>query len=370
MVSAGTPAVKRHRDYGEGHICSSSFYDDDTDDDIKNLNWADRVSSTVGITDNIESSSEKRFREVVPFHSGDPQCAVKDLEREKSIQVIISAEDNKIDDTFADEPHDEAQDKQINNAQCSSVSSLRPVALYIPNILCYLRIIMSFSGFHYSVKQKPIVALHVWTAAAVLDLVDGPAARTLNQCSRFGILLDVIADNILRTVVWISSIIQSTTCGDTTSLIIYETGFAVFIICLEWITMFCSQSNQVIKKSDTLRVHWKEMRKENPFWVKAVFRNNFRTVPGIFAIYGLFVAPVGSYLWYADKRNTTWPARLFGEEVMAVLTQLSILGRLLSAIVESWICYDHFSFVIALDSLHSKQFETSKYDIGVQCIRK
>mmetsp|Transcript_31839 Transcript_31839/g.64891 ORF Transcript_31839/g.64891 Transcript_31839/m.64891 type:complete len:371 (+) Transcript_31839:71-1183(+) len=370
MVSAGTLTARRHRDYGEGHICGSSFYEDDNDDDIKALDGADEVSGSVSITDKMESSLDKRFSEVVPDHSVDPQCVIKDMEQEKPVEVIMLAEGDKAGDTLADEPRDVGLSKQSNNAQCSNDSSNRPVALYMPNILCYFRIIFSFSGFHYSMKQKPIMALHVWTAAAVLDLIDGPAARTLHQCSQLGILLDVIADNILRTVIWISSIIQSTTYGDTTSSMIYETGFAVFIICLEWITMFCSQSNQFIKKSDTLHVHWKYMQKGAPFWVIAVCRNNFRTVPGIFAIFGLFVAPFGSYLWYADKSNTTWPARLLGEEVMAVLIQLSILGRLLSAIVESYICYDHFSFVVALDSHDTEQFETSKYNKGVQCRRK
>ncbi|KAL7460066.1 hypothetical protein ACHAXS_000533 [Conticribra weissflogii] len=360
MVSAGTPASKRLRDYGEGHICSSSFYENDIDDSV-NSNGAGKVSGSLSDTDKIENPEENSSRDVLQDHSASPQCVARNIEQGKYQHRIFSAKGDKSDETVADESSDEALDKQTNNTQCTNDSSRWPVALYVPNILCYLRIIFSFSGYLYSMKQRPNIAFPVWTAAAVLDFLDGPAARILNQCSQFGVLLDVIADNTLRTAIWISSIIQSTSKGDSTSSIPYETGFAVFIICLEWVTMFCSLSNQIIKKSGTLRVHWKDMQKETPYLVKAVFRNNFRTVPGIFAIFGLFVAPFGSYLWYADQSNATWPARLLGEENMAVLVQLSILGRLLSATVELWICYDHFSFVIALDSNDADQFGTLKH---------
>mmetsp|Transcript_10616 Transcript_10616/g.22485 ORF Transcript_10616/g.22485 Transcript_10616/m.22485 type:complete len:345 (-) Transcript_10616:239-1273(-) len=248
--------------------------------------------------------------------------------------------------------HNKCITKDLKNSSLSSW----PVALYIPNLMGYLRIILSFVGLKHALQQQFHNALNIWIAAALLDLVDGIAARKLNQSSQFGILLDIMADNILRTVIWISATIES-----SKSDLSWENGvcvWAAIIICLEWITMFCTQSNQTNQKEDQKKEHWKDVNQKSvetteskrspPFWVQAVFKNNFCSLPGVLAIYGLFTAPLGTYVWYADRSHkTTWLLRLLSERKMSILITISYVGRFLSAMVELWLCYDFFRGVVA-----------------------
>ncbi len=238
-----------------------------------------------------------------------------------------------------------------------------PVILYIPNLLGYVRILLAFHGMKLSIQQHFNKALNTWIAAAILDLIDGIAARKLNQCSQFGILLDIIADNILRTAVWISCILlvaserKNADANNSTNIICAYTA----IICLEWMTMFCSQCNQASREDEAQSGHhWKDIKRKGnessnpPFWVEAVFSNNFRSSSGILAIYGLFVAPLGSYVLYASNSSTTisttWPTHLLSEQLILILIIIAYIGRSLSAAVELWLCWQYLRGVIARDS--------------------
>lgn len=217
------------------------------------------------------------------------------------------------------------------------------VLLYVPNCMGHLRVLLAFYGYHASMQEEHNRALNMWIAASVLDLFDGMAARRLNQCSQFGVVLDVIADNILRSVVWISIILIEEDHGDVSGI---KRCIWTAIIFLEWITMFCSQ----MKASRSQDNHWKDMTQtQPPFWVHGVFKNNFRTPPGILAIYGLFIAPIGTYVFYADQ---VWPKQLLPEHAVFVFLVISYLGRVLSASVELWICIDYFDGMIKTERNH------------------
>eukprot|EP00581_Thalassiosira_minuscula_P005554 CAMPEP_0183735082 /NCGR_PEP_ID=MMETSP0737-20130205/45618_1 /TAXON_ID=385413 /ORGANISM="Thalassiosira miniscula, Strain CCMP1093" /LENGTH=288 /DNA_ID=CAMNT_0025968733 /DNA_START=41 /DNA_END=904 /DNA_ORIENTATION=+ len=239
-----------------------------------------------------------------------------------------------------------------NNFEAKSViketaSSSWPVALYVPNLLGYLRIILSFWGLNCAQQQRSNNALNIWIIASLLDLFDGLAARKLNQCSQFGVVLDIMADNILRTIIWIASMIEISKSEENNGMCIV---WATIIICLEWITMFCSQQKSQPNQKEDQEVHWKDVKRKAaesdtskrppPFFVQAVFKNNFRTIPGIFAIYGLFVAPFGTYVWYADlldKADINMSLlRFLSRETASILIQISYAGRFLSAMVELW----------------------------------
>ncbi len=256
---------------------------------------------------------------------------------------------------------DRAQLLHSNNAKISkeslrSVSSW-PVVFYVPNILGYLRVLLAFRGLKHALRLHPSKALNTWIASAILDMMDGVAARRLNQCSRFGILLDIVADNILRTIVWISSMMAAAKIDAISDITIM---LSAAIICLEWTTMFCSQSSQIERTED--QYHWKDVKRKStvsgskkappPFWVQAVFKNNFRTPLGIFAIYGLFVAPFGTYVWYADWMSSkeTWPSRLLPGQMVALI-KMAYAGRFLSAVVELWLCCEYLSGVVARDTI-------------------
>ena len=234
-------------------------------------------------------------------------------------------------------------------------SSSWPVALYVPNMMGYMRIILSFYGLKSAIQQQSSTALNTWVAASLLDLFDGMAARRLNQCSKFGVLLDILADNILRTIIWIAAIFESLKNRDDdettiTAKVCLWTG----VICLEWITMVCSQCNQAVSESG----HRKDFHKgrQSPFWIEAIFKNNFKNLPGGVAICGLFVAPFGSYVWAADRTTkSTWPWRILSENSALLLVRFAYAGRLLCVLVEFWLCIEYIRGLINYDTLQSKE---------------
>jgi hypothetical protein len=129
--------------------------------------------------------------------------------------------------------------------------------------------------------------------------------------------------------------------------------------------MLCSQSNQA-EHTDDLDINWKDVKRKStineskkvppPIWVQAVFRNNFRSPLGILAIYGLFMAPFGTYVWYADRMSSksTWPSQIFPWLVISSLLKVAYVGRVLAAMVELWLCFEYLSGIIAGDTMQRR----------------
>jgi len=138
-----------------------------------------------------------------------------------------------------------------------------PVPLYIPNLLCYFRIGLAFLGLYKS-RSSPVSAILIWAFSAFLDALDGIAARALNQCSNFGVLLDVIADNTLRSNTWVAA----ATAAKTSTV----PAISVLVMNIEWLTFFATQLHSIENGGE----HWKGERKQDPWFVKTYFRNNFR----------------------------------------------------------------------------------------------
>ena len=228
-----------------------------------------------------------------------------------------------------------------------------PVALYVPNLMGYLRILLSFYGLIFALQDNVSGAMNAWTVASLLDLFDGIAARKLNQCSKFGVLLDILADNFVRTMIWITAIAENVKHNNEG--IICKVCCWTALICLEWITMVCSQCSQANSESG----HWKDFQRGRtaPFWVEAIFKNNFKNIFGSIAIYGLFVAPFASYVWAADRvSKTSWPWIIIQDSEFAALILLksAYIGRLLCVGVEFWLCSEYIRGLIHHD-VASKQ---------------
>ena len=260
-----------------------------------------------------------------------------------------NADDRTDRETFVEPSHPPQDDADLVTSESSW-----PIVLYIPNLMGYLRIILSVYGLVSAIQQQASVALNTWIAASLLDLFDGMAARRLNQCSKFGVLLDILADNILRTLIWIAAIIESLKQDD--ERLIPKVVCWTALICLEWITMVCSQCNQANSESG----HWKDFQRgrKAPFWIEAVFKNNFRSPFGTIAIFGLFVAPFGSYFWAADRLSkTTWPWKVLLESEYAalLLIRCAYVGRLLCVVVECWLCLEYIRGLIHHDTLQRRQ---------------
>ena len=73
------------------------------------------------------------------------------------------------------------------------MSSRHAVYVFVPNLIGYLRIATAVWAF-WIARTDPMLTLGLYITSFVLDAADGMAARALDQCSRFGAILDMIID--------------------------------------------------------------------------------------------------------------------------------------------------------------------------------
>jgi phosphatidylglycerophosphate synthase len=210
------------------------------------------------------------------------------------------------------------------------------VALYWPNILCYGRIILAFVGLCYANSKNdqhfsPSTAILLWIGSAFLDLFDGLLARLLNQSSQLGVLLDIIADNTLRTSVWVAVVI-------VTPYTLLQL-LAVAIVCTEWITMILTQLHLVHRGGE----HWKKQRENDPWIIRTFFANNFRNPLGTLGIIGLFSANLFVFGAHFPSIYSHIPG-------FYVFLALAGAGRLLSFMIELWMCWDYLSYLLDEDA--------------------
>ena len=236
-----------------------------------------------------------------------------------------------------------------------------PVALYVPNLLGYARILLAFAGLHYA-ATCPVAAVGLWIASSWLDLFDGILARVLRQTSSLGVFLDVAADNILRTVVWVAvamawshppgivdpdaavSVAESypsTSRGDNMTFVVPCCCCA--IICLEWTTMVATQVHSAQNSH-----HWKEARQNDPWIIRTFFAANFRNPLGFLGIYGLFAANLFAYGCRHPILHGYIP---FYDAFMYI----AFLGRLLSATIEIYFCAGYITFLIEIDEQQKRE---------------
>jgi len=204
-----------------------------------------------------------------------------------------------------------------------------PVLLYVPNLLGYVRILSAFVGLHFSIDH-PVLAIWVWIASCSLDLIDGILARKLNQCSKFGIFLDIVADIVLRTCCWLAALVNSR--SQQLLLVV------CIVISIEWCTMVCTQLHAARSQA-----HWKSQRDNDPWLVRKVFSRNFKSPLGILAMYGLFSANMWTFAFERPELLDAIPYFQFW-------MYLAYAGRVLAFSIELWLCYSFISFVIEQDT--------------------
>jgi CDP-alcohol phosphatidyltransferase len=236
-----------------------------------------------------------------------------------------------------------------------------PVILYVPNVLGYLRIGLAFVGLYYAIAHQPVLAVVSWILSSTMDLFDGIAARVLQQTSSFGVFLDIAADNLLRTTVWLAVAMVSfqheqkqlslNELSHDSSLTIRSESVPMLscsIICMEWITMV---STQVYAASNG--VHWKNARSQDPWVIQYFFRNNFRNPLGFLGIYGLFAANLFIYGSYHPVLYDNVP-------YFDVFMYVAFAGRLLSLLIEIWFCCSYIFFLLSNDQNERSQDTNGK----------
>ncbi len=73
--------------------------------------------------------------------------------------------------------------------------STHDVLLFVPNLIGYTRVALLASSLFFAVA-RPWTFLALYWTGFLLDGLDGHAARALNQCSKFGAVLDMVTDRV------------------------------------------------------------------------------------------------------------------------------------------------------------------------------
>ncbi|KAG7363786.1 phosphatidylglycerophosphate synthase [Nitzschia inconspicua] len=236
------------------------------------------------------------------------------------------------------------------------------VPLYVPNLMGYTRILLAFWGLYESQTGCPILASWIWLLSASLDLLDGIVARRFDQCSALGVLLDIAADNILRTCLWMAASLSSISTSDDknnnkSSMVLVM--IATAIISLEWITMICTQLHAASVTTTTSSRHWKDGRtRQDPWWIRLIFANGFRTPLGVLCIGGLFGS---GYLAYAQSQ----PQLATMIPHFVVFRNVSFIGRGVAMLAELWLCGRYLSHVIANDDAGNHSSEDDDDAVAV-----
>ena len=71
--------------------------------------------------------------------------------------------------------------------------------LFIPNVICYFRILFLFAFIILSQYNMYPGAVICYFISFSLDFFDGYFARLLNQTTKFGMILDMIIDRCATT---------------------------------------------------------------------------------------------------------------------------------------------------------------------------
>ncbi|XP_065663261.1 CDP-diacylglycerol--inositol 3-phosphatidyltransferase-like [Hydra vulgaris] len=72
------------------------------------------------------------------------------------------------------------------------------IYLFVPNLIGYVRIIFMLVSFYF-MPSSPWIAVSLYLTSEFLDAFDGHAARALNQCTKFGSVLDMVTDRCSTT---------------------------------------------------------------------------------------------------------------------------------------------------------------------------
>ena len=238
----------------------------------------------------------------------------------------------------------------------------------LPNITCYIRIIVPFfvlTASEFTASQK----IYYLVFSSLLDLIDGPIARYFNCCSYYGAVLDVIADNVLRTTSWALALVDfcrlqvkdetiihplydyfnltptpsSSSLPSnhlfTTSACFLLAFVVVFVVSLEWLTMVSTQIHAVKDAR-----HWKTCRENDPYFVALFFKDSFKNPLGIVGIIGIFGLP---FSIFATLNFTCIRAgvlrHLVGDNyeyqvyLLAACFVVCAVGRVLSSFVEVYL---------------------------------
>jgi len=135
-----------------------------------------------------------------------------------------------------------------------------PVYFYVPNIIGYSRILFTTIAFYYAYTDY-LTFFVFYSISELLDMADGHAARYLDQCSKFGAVLDMITDRC-------STMMLCIVLTDFYPAKIYIYGF-LFICSLDLVSHYARLYSSLVGGSTGHKVV-----KENHFGLLKIYYGN------------------------------------------------------------------------------------------------
>nr|AJP61941.1 phosphatidylinositol synthase [Herpetomonas muscarum] len=161
------------------------------------------------------------------------------------------------------------------------------VALFVPNLIGYLRIVLSLASY-YVADTQPLLFIAFYTSSFVLDALDGMAARALNQCSHFGSILDMLTDRASTAgmLIVLDGVIQP--------MPYYFTAVLATLLFLDVASHFCRMYATVFVRKDS----HKDVS-DSIFWLLRQYYSR-RKFMGVLCI-GQEFSYIFLYAWHAYK---------------------------------------------------------------------
>ena len=214
------------------------------------------------------------------------------------------------------------------------------ILLYVPNLIGYARLTLLALAVPFF-QSHPPAFLGLYLLQMSLDMVDGYLARLLSQESRIGAVLDVVADNSARTMMYMCAVANATSSSSSSSpLLLAYLATATAIIILEWITFASSHGSSL-----ATGVHWKHARAESPqvpWLLSTMFANGFKNPLGAWVILSIAGLPM---VMYVATLAWDWiPPELF-----LPVAALLVLGRALGVMAETYVVSQHIYLLLDLD---------------------
>ncbi|XP_015119686.1 CDP-diacylglycerol--inositol 3-phosphatidyltransferase isoform X2 [Diachasma alloeum] len=124
------------------------------------------------------------------------------------------------------------------------------VFIFVPNLIGFARVVLAIISFYY-MPTHHVVAIWCYVTSALLDAVDGHAARYFNQSTKFGAMLDQLTDRVGTMCLlvnlsmfypayafWFQTILQGKTShkfidmsGNPIMRVYYTNKLVLFVMC-------------------------------------------------------------------------------------------------------------------------------------------
>lgn len=200
--------------------------------------------------------------------------------------------------------------------------------------LSYVRIFLALTGYAVS-ANFPSFALFLWMLGAMMDLSDddqvrdsrnsGHSTNKTSQQKRIHVIaLDLLADNLLRTVGWTAAAVAQPHP---------YLAVATTVVLLEWTTLI---TTNVHVAWDPL--HWKRARCTDPAWMQALLRSRGQNVLGRLGLFGLLTA---DWVSFAAAKGIAGNIPCF-----AAIQVTALVGRAVVATMELWLCATFGAFLV------------------------